>query len=66
VTIKSAFNGDTDAETGPKVFKKQLYDGDHFGEIGLLFDTKRTATVKSMNYGSLARLKESGFKQLQY
>jgi len=36
--------------------KKYLYDGDHFGEIGLIYGCKRTATVKSNNYGSLAKL----------
>lgn len=44
--------------------KRQLYDGDHFGEIGLIFSCRRTATVKSLNYGSLAKLTETGFKAL--
>lgn len=38
-----------------------LIDGDHFGEIGMLFDCKRTATVRSENYGTLALLKKSHF-----
>ena len=62
VSIKSTFGGEEEDKFNPKVFKKQLYDGDHFGEIGLIFDTRRTATVKSLNYGSLARLSEEGFK----
>ena len=49
----------------PDITRSYLYDGDHFGEIGMIFQTKRTATVKSMNYGSLARLSEEGFKSLQ-
>lgn len=49
----------------PNVFKKYLYDGDHFGEIGLIFNSRRTATVKSLNYGSLAKLTEQGFKSLE-
>ena len=42
-----------------------LYDGDHFGEIGLVFNSKRTASVKSINYGSLARLNKSGYEELK-
>ena len=56
VSIKSTQSGEQTDSFNPKVFKKQLYDGDHFGEIGLIFETKRTASVKSLNYGSLARL----------
>jgi len=36
---------------------KYLIDGDHFGEIGMLYDCKRTATVRSENYGDLALFK---------
>ncbi len=41
-----------------------LIDGDHFGEIGLIFESKRSATVKSENYGALAMLKKSHFVEL--
>ena len=41
-----------------------LIDGDHFGEIGMLFDCKRTATVRSENYGTLALLRKSSFQEL--
>lgn len=41
-----------------------LYEGAHFGEIGLLYDCKRTATVCSQNYGTLAKLKKSHFVEL--
>ena len=41
-----------------------LIDGDHFGEIGMIFECKRTATVRSENYGSLAMLKKSDFMEL--
>ena len=64
VSIKSTQSGEQTDSFNPKLFKKQLYDGDHFGEIGLIFSTKRTASVKSLNYGSLARLTEEGFKKL--
>lgn len=42
-----------------------LVDGAHFGEIGMLFECKRTATVKSENYGTLALLQRSHFLELQ-
>lgn len=41
-----------------------LIDGDHFGEIGMIYDCKRTATVKSENYGTLALLRKSHFLEL--
>mmetsp|Transcript_32 Transcript_32/g.63 ORF Transcript_32/g.63 Transcript_32/m.63 type:complete len:94 (-) Transcript_32:1087-1368(-) len=41
-----------------------LIDGDHFGEIGMIFESKRTATVKSENYGTLALLKRSHYLEL--
>lgn len=41
-----------------------LIDGDHFGEIGLIFECKRTATVRSENYGTLAMLKKSHYVEL--
>ena len=39
----------------------ELFDGDHFGEIGLIYETKRTATVRSENYGTLAKLSKSSY-----
>ena len=42
-----------------------LIDGAHFGEIGMLFDCKRTATVRSENYGTLAKLSKSHYAELQ-
>lgn len=41
-----------------------LYDGGHFGEIGMLFDCKRTATVESQGYGQLALLRKSAYTEL--
>ena len=64
VSIKSSFGLDGDDKAGGSSRKKMLYDGDHFGEIGLIFDSKRTASVKSINYGSLAKLNKSGYKEL--
>ena len=41
-----------------------LFDNDHFGEIGLLFGSKRTATVRSENYGTLALLSKSAYGEM--
>ena len=64
VTIKSNFNvglGDSEEELPEK---KRLYDGDHFGEIGPIYGLKRTATVTSKNYGSLAKLTQESLDKL--
>ena len=63
VIIKSSFSSGDNGES--QEFKKRLYDGDHFGEIGIIYGSKRTATVKSTNYGSLALLKLTGFNMLK-
>ena len=33
---------------------KLLVEGDHFGEIGLIYGCKRTATVNARNYTTIA------------
>lgn len=33
-----------------------LVEGDHFGEIGVMFECKRTATIVSRNYNTMACL----------
>ena len=52
-----------DGDNAPKPHSF-LIDGDHFGEIGMIFDGKRTATVTSVNYGTLAKLKKSDYVEL--
>ena len=56
VTIESNFNVGMNADDEDNIERKRLYDGDHFGEIGLIYGLRRTATVRSKNYGSLAKL----------
>jgi CRP-like cAMP-binding protein len=33
-----------------------LTEGDHFGEISMLYRCKRTATIVSRNYNTMARI----------
>ena len=33
---------------------KLLVEGDHFGEIGVLYECRRTATIVSRNYNTMA------------
>lgn len=39
---------------GKDIFVKDLDEGDHFGEVSLIFHCPRTATVTSMNYNTFA------------
>ena len=65
VSIESNFNVGLSANDDDNVETKRLYDGDHFGEIGLIYGLKRTATVRSKNYGSLAKLTWDDLENLE-
>jgi len=41
-----------------------LVEGDHFGEIGLIYDCNRTASVQSRNYNTMATISKQSFKDL--
>lgn len=43
---------------------RKLGPGSHFGEIALIFNTKRTATVISGNYSTFAKLSQEKFREL--
>lgn len=41
-----------------------LAEGDHFGEISLIYHCKRSASVISRNYNTLANMEEERFREL--
>lgn len=43
---------------------KTLTPSDYFGEIGLIYDCKRTATVVSRKYTTLAKMTKARFLQI--
>jgi len=43
---------------------KNLRPGDYFGEISLIFGCRRTATVLSTKYSTLAMLKKESYKEI--
>jgi len=53
----------TDEYNEPHLEKK-LVKGAHFGEIGLLYSIKRTATVRATKYNTIAELSKRNFRNL--
>jgi CRP-like cAMP-binding protein len=41
-----------------------LVEGDHFGEIGMIFGCKRTATIISRNYNTMATISHQSYLDL--
>lgn len=50
-----------DQDGRPEKINNQLDEGDHFGEVQLIYKTHRTASVISKNYNTLAMLKYPHF-----
>ena len=63
VTVKQDYISPETEDNQPELVS-YLIDGDMFGEISLLYNCKRTATVRSENYGNLALLKQSDYIEL--
>ena len=49
---------------GKEVVVRTLLQGEHFGEISLIYNCDRTATVISMNYNTFAVMKHHLYKRL--
>ena len=49
---------------GKEVVVRTLLQGEHFGEISLIYNCTRTATVVSMNYNTFAEMKNHLYKRL--
>lgn len=45
-----------------KIAVRVLCPGDHFGEISLLYNCPRTASIQSRNYNTLAGLRKDMFR----
>jgi len=43
---------------------RSLIDSDHFGEIALIYDCKRSCTVVSQNYCTLATISRPDFSEV--
>lgn len=54
----------TDERRRPIKQKKVLRVGDYFGEIALLYGCKRSATVVSTKYSSLAWMTKEDFREI--
>lgn len=46
----------------PKI--RKLKEGDHFGEISMIYKCRRSASVQSNNYNTMAKLTEDQYQSL--
>ena len=53
----------TDENNEPHI-EKNLVKGAHFGEVGLIYNIDRTATVRATKYNTIAELGKRHFIQL--
>ena len=53
-----------DRNGNEKEVHKLLVESDHFGEIAMIYNCRRTATVIGRNYNTMARLNNQHFKKI--
>lgn len=63
IDMGTGTEGDEDFVDPVKVIS-ELRAGDHFGEIALIYGCKRTASVETKNYSTLAQLTKAEFTEL--
>lgn len=51
-------------QRGKEIVVGKLDEGDHFGEIAMIYNTSRSATVYSMNYNTFALMRVPLFRRL--
>ena len=51
-------------QNGVEKVTRILKEGDHFGEIGMIYNCRRSATVTSKNYNTFARIIKPRYKEL--
>jgi len=53
-----------DQDGNTEIIERLLTKGDHFGEIGLIYKCRRTASVISRNYNTMARIAYSHYRDV--
>ena len=51
-------------QSGKERHIRNLSEGDHFGEVSLIYKTRRTASIYSLNYNTYSRMSLSSFLSL--
>lgn len=62
-TVSDGFDAQQAEEREKKV--STLIESDHFGEIGLIYERRRTCSVVSLNYCTLATISRPDFLEIK-
>ena len=62
---KKLFDGpQQEGQTKNKATIRELFPGNYFGEVSLIYNCDHSATVKAMNYGTLGRLNKKQCEEM--